>query len=165
MDPRPPTPAEVLEELVNTLQASLMPVSTPQSASVSPMAMLASYAGDAAGCGGFLLQVALFIVMQPQKFMTERAKVAFLISLLSGRAVMWAKALWNANSTIINSYEAFSNHFKEVFGFTTGMLSMSDQQLRLRQCSSSTNDYTLQFRTLAATSGWNESALLIAYRQ
>ncbi len=54
MDPRPPTPTEVLEELVNTLRASLMPVTTPQSASVCPMAMPASYVGDAAECGGLL---------------------------------------------------------------------------------------------------------------
>ncbi len=31
--------------------------------------------------------------------------------------------------------------------------------------SSSTNDYTLQFHTLLATSGWNEVALLSAYQQ
>uniref|UniRef100_A0A673FGE0 DUF4939 domain-containing protein n=1 Tax=Sinocyclocheilus rhinocerous TaxID=307959 RepID=A0A673FGE0_9TELE len=75
---------------------------------------------DAAECGSFLLQVALYIEMQPQKFTTERTKGAFLISLLKGRALLWAKAIWNANSAIINSYDAFTNHFKEVFGHTTG---------------------------------------------
>ncbi len=145
-------------------KCSLMPAPNPQSASASPMAMPASYAGDLAECGGFL-QLALHIEMQPQKFPTERSKVAFLISLLSGRALLWAKAIWNAYSVIINSYEAFTNHFKEVFGSATGALSVSDQLLRLRQGTSSTNEYTLQFRTLAATSGWNEAALLSAYRQ
>uniref|UniRef100_A0A673FRT7 Uncharacterized protein n=1 Tax=Sinocyclocheilus rhinocerous TaxID=307959 RepID=A0A673FRT7_9TELE len=42
--------------------------------------------------------------------------VAFLISLLSGKALLRARAIRNAQSTIINSYKAFSNHFKEVFG-------------------------------------------------
>ncbi len=129
MDPRPPTPAEVLEELVNTLRASLMPVTTPQSASVCPMAMPAFYAGDAAECGGFLLQVALYFEMQSAKFPTERTKVAFLISLLSGRALLWAKAIWNANTAIINSDEAFTNHFKEVFGPVTRTLYVPDQLL------------------------------------
>lgn len=41
---------------------------------------------------------------------------------------------------------------------------MSDQLLRLRQGASSTNEYTLPFRTLAATRGWNEVAFLSAYR-
>ncbi len=115
MDPRPPTPAEVLEELANTFLSSLMPVKAPQSAFANPMALPASYTGDAAGCGSFLLQVVLLIEIQLQKFTTEHAKVAFLISLLSVRAVLWAKGIWNASSNLINSYEAFSIHFKVCF--------------------------------------------------
>uniref|UniRef100_A0A673FPW5 DUF4939 domain-containing protein n=1 Tax=Sinocyclocheilus rhinocerous TaxID=307959 RepID=A0A673FPW5_9TELE len=124
MDPRLPSTAEVLEELVSALRASLTPVTTPSSASVSPMALPLSYAGDTAVCGGFLLQVARFIEMQPQKFTSEWSKVAFLISLLNGKALEWAQAIWNANSAIINSYDAFKNHFKEVFGSTMGELSV-----------------------------------------
>ncbi len=125
----------------------------------------AAYAGDSAECGGFLLQLALYIEMQPQKFPTERSKVAFLISLLSGRALSWARAIWNGNTAIIDSYEAFTNHFKEVFGSATGALTASDQLLGLRQGTSSTYEYTLHFRTLVAASGWNEAALLSTYRQ
>ncbi len=42
---------------------------------------------------------------------------------------------------------------------------MSDQLLRLRQGTSSTHEFTLQLRTLAATCGWNEAALIGVYRQ
>lgn len=56
-------------------------------------------------------------------------------------------------------------HFKEVFGQSTGSLSIPNQVIRLRQGSSTVSDYTLQFRTLAAASGWNEAALLTAYHQ
>ncbi len=69
MDPRSPSPNDILEELVNTLRLSLMSTANPQSASASPMAMPAAYAGDSAECGGFLLQVALSQEMQPQKFL------------------------------------------------------------------------------------------------
>ncbi len=103
--------------------------------------------------------------MQPQKFATERAKVAFLLSLLSGHALLWARAIWGSQSVIINSFEAFVAHFQEVFGQSTGSLSIPDQLIRLRQGRSTVSDYTLQFRTLAAASGWNEAALLTAYRQ
>lgn len=132
MDPRPPTTMEVLEELVNTLRASLMPVTTSQSASVCPMAMPASYAGDAAECGGFLRQLALYIEMQPAKFPTECTKLAFLISLLSGRALLWTKATLNASTAIINSYEAYTNHLKESLA-PLKEHSVSDQLLRLCQ--------------------------------
>lgn len=57
--------------------------------------------------------------MQPQKFTTKKSKVAFLISLLMGQALLWVRAIWNSQS-IINSFDAFSNHFKEVFGKSTG---------------------------------------------
>ncbi len=48
MDPWSPSPSDILEELVNTLRALLMPAPNPQSASASPMAMPASYTGDSA---------------------------------------------------------------------------------------------------------------------
>ncbi|KAL0161124.1 hypothetical protein M9458_044849, partial [Cirrhinus mrigala] len=57
--------------------------STPPSVSGSPMAMPATFAGEAVECSGFLLQVNLFIRMQPQLFTSDDAKVAFLISLLT----------------------------------------------------------------------------------
>ncbi len=90
MDPWHQTPADVLEELVNTLRASLTSVTIPPAPSGSPMALHDVYAGDAAECGGFLLQVALFIKIQPQRFATECSKVAFLISLLTSKAMLWA---------------------------------------------------------------------------
>ncbi|KAI2647697.1 Transposable element Tcb1 transposase [Labeo rohita] len=131
----------------------------------SPMALPTTFSGNAAECSGFLLQVQLYIHMQPQQFPTENSKVAFLISLLTGQALQWAKAVWNANNPIINSFEQFTSHFSEVFSTTTSTLSVSDQLFRLQQGSSSVQEYTLHFRTLAAASGWNEIVLLGAYRQ
>jgi len=141
MVPRHQTPADVLEELVNSLWTSLT-VSSPLAASGSPMTLSASYACDAAEWGSFPLQVAFFIEMQPQRFLTGRSKVAFLISLLTGKALLWDWAIWNANSLVINSYDAFINHFKEVFSSGTGVLAVSDQLLRLSQGASTVSDYT-----------------------
>lgn len=76
--------------LHSTTPVLLCPPSTPPSDSATPMAFPASYSGEAVECSDFLLQVALFIEMQPQKFPKERTKVAFLISLLMGRALLWA---------------------------------------------------------------------------
>ncbi len=94
-------------------------------------------------CGGFLLQLSLFIEMQPQKFVSERSKVAFLISLLSGQALLWAQAILNSQSSLINSFDAFSAHFKEVFGLSTGSLSLADQLIHLRQGTSSASDFAV----------------------
>ncbi len=90
------------------------------------MALPAPYSGEAVECSVFLLQLSLFIEMQPQKLVSKRSKVAFLISLLSGRALLWARAIWNSQSSLINSFDAFTAHFKEVFGQSTGSLSLAD---------------------------------------
>ncbi len=102
--------------------------------------------------------------MQPQQFMLECSKVAFVISLLSGQALLKAHTIWNPQSSI-NSFDAFSAHFREVFGLSTDSLSIADQLICLWQGTSSVSMYTLQFRILAASYGWNETALLTAYRQ
>ncbi|KAL0168185.1 hypothetical protein M9458_036407, partial [Cirrhinus mrigala] len=165
MSTEPPQVTDLLLELVNAIKAAMRPTPTPPAASGSPMALPATFAGEATECSGFLLQVNLYIQMQPQQFSSDNAKVAFLISLLTGRALQWAKAIWNANNPIINSYEQFTAHFSEVFSTVTNTLSTSDQLFRIQQGTSSVNDYTLRFRTLAAASGRNETALLGAYRQ
>ncbi|KAI2657525.1 Transposon Tf2-8 polyprotein [Labeo rohita] len=164
MSTETPAASDQFSELVNAFKVALIPPAPP-AASGSPMAVPAKYAGEAAECSGFLLQVNLYIQMQPQQFPTERTKVAFLTSLLTGKALKWAEAIWSSNNPITNSYEQFVSHFSEVFRTATDTLSTSDQLFRLRQGSSSIHDYTLQFRTLAAASGWNEVSLLGAYRQ
>ncbi|KAI2661113.1 Transposon Tf2-8 polyprotein [Labeo rohita] len=165
MSTETPAATNPFSELVNALKAAFQPPSTPPSVSGSPMAMPATFAGEAAECSVFLLQVNLFIKMQPQRFTTEDAKVAFLISLLTGKALLWARAIWNAENPIVHSYKQFTNHFTKVFSTATGELATSDQLFRLQQGTSSANHYTLHFRTLAAASGWNEKALLGAFRQ
>uniref|UniRef100_A0A671NR04 DUF4939 domain-containing protein n=1 Tax=Sinocyclocheilus anshuiensis TaxID=1608454 RepID=A0A671NR04_9TELE len=78
--------------IISSLQASsrisLLPIRTvTASPPACPMARPASFSGEAAFCSGFLLQCSLYLEMQPHLFVTERAKVSFIISLLSGRAL------------------------------------------------------------------------------
>lgn len=83
--------ADALWELVSDLRAALSLVTNPQSASASPMAFPAPYSGEAVECSSFLLKLSLFIEIQPQIFILEQSKVACLISLLSGWALLWAQ--------------------------------------------------------------------------
>ncbi|KAL0149050.1 hypothetical protein M9458_055665 [Cirrhinus mrigala] len=160
-----PAASDPLAELVNAFKAAFQPTPAPPSALRSPMAMPATFAGETAECSGFLLQVNLYIQVQPQQFPLENAQVTFLTSLLTSKALQWAKAIWNSDNPIIHSYEQFTSHFSEVFSTATGSLTTSDQLFRLQQCTSSVNDYTLHFRTLVAASSWNKIMLLGAYRQ
>ncbi|XP_058605717.1 uncharacterized protein LOC131523388 [Onychostoma macrolepis] len=163
----PATRSDIPADLVHAARQSLLltaPATSP-AASASPMARPATFTGEGEDCSGFILQVSLYFEMQSHQFTNDRARVAFIISLLSGRALQWAQSLWQANASITTSLSAFIAHFKEVFGQTASELSVHDQLFNLRQGSSSVSVYALQFRTLAAASGWNETALLTAFRQ
>ncbi len=135
------------------------------SASACPMAKPVTYSGEADACSGFLLQCSLYFEMQPHQFISDRAKIAFIISLLSGRALQWAESIWNSRSPVVRSLNTFVDHFREVFGTSTSAISVHDELFRLRQAGMPIHDYTVRFRTLAAASGWNETALLAAYRR
>lgn len=60
---------------------------------------------------------------------------------------------------------SFFQHFKEVFGPPAGDTSVAEQLHWIRQGERDISDYSLQFRTLAAASGWNEPAMITTYRQ
>lgn len=114
-------------------------------------------------CRGFLLQCSLYFEMQPQQFVNERAKIAFIISLLSGRALQWKRSIWDSQNPNKHSLDAFATHFKEVFCTTASVISIHDELFWLRQADMSMHDHTVTFRTLAATIGWNKTALLSAF--
>ncbi len=90
-------------ELVQSLRSSLLSPPVTSSASACPMAKPATYSGEASECSGFLLQCSLYSEMQPQQFVNERAKIAFIISLLSGWALQWARSIWDSQSPITRS--------------------------------------------------------------
>ncbi|KAK3536372.1 hypothetical protein QTP86_008537 [Hemibagrus guttatus] len=103
--------------------------------------------------------------MHPQLYPDDQAKVAFIISRLDGKALRWAEPLWTQNHPAVTSLSSFLEHFREVFGTPAGDSSIGERLCRLRQGSMTVSDFALQFRTLAAASGWNEQALITTYRQ
>jgi len=164
------------QELVDTLRRALTtnpPSPQPAITTVtpsppvypSPMAKPAPFSGLAEDCNGFLLQCSLVLEMQPHLFPTEHSKVAFIISQLNDKALQWADSIWSQNNAVTQSYSSFVNHFKEVFGRPAWDSSIGEKLYNLKQGTMTVNDYAIKFRTLAASSGWNEQALLTTYRQ
>lgn len=114
--------------------------------------------GSADKCKGFLRQCSIYFSHQPDAFNQESAKCAFMMSLLTGKALEWATAVWD-NEQIQKSFKYFSQQIKEVFEYPAGGRHISVQLLHLRQGKLCAADYAVQFRTLAAQSGWNDVAL------
>lgn len=92
-------------------------------------------------------------------------KIAFIISLLTGRVLQWPETIWSQAGTVTQSLDNFIAHFREVFGKPVGDTSVCDQLYHLLQGSLSITDYAITFRTFAAASGWNECTLLTTYWQ
>ncbi|KAK3527064.1 hypothetical protein QTP86_008645 [Hemibagrus guttatus] len=152
-----PTPPAITS--ADTVTTSLAPLFS------SPMAQPAPYSGSVEDCNGFLLQCSLVLDMQAHLYPTEWSKVAFVITQLRGQALLWAESLWSQDSPVTQSYAGFVEHFKEVFRKPSWDSSVGEELCKLRQGKLMVTEYAIQFRTLAAKSGWNEQALLAAYRQ
>jgi len=88
-----------------------------------------------------------------------------IMQQLSVAALRWAEALWMKESTVVTSIQEFVKHFKEVFGRPVEDSSFGDQLLQLHQGKKTIAEYSLEFRTLASNSGWNERLLISVYRR
>ena len=66
------------------------------------------YDDDPGTCRSFLSQCSLIFELQPSTFPTERARIAYLVTLMSGKARAWATAIWEQQSSICHCYEDFT---------------------------------------------------------
>ncbi|ROK35605.1 Retrotransposon Gag-like protein 6 [Anabarilius grahami] len=113
----PPSPSPVSSHSPAPAATPASTVSSPSpSVYASPMARPAPYSGSAEDCSGFLLQCELVLEMQPHLYPNDTAKIAFLISQLSGKALKWTDSIWSQHGAVTQTYSAFISHFREVFG-------------------------------------------------
>ena len=149
------------------------PASTPQpdpppSPTTIPTPVLhlskpARFSGDSESCRSFLVQCGLHFEMQAASFPTDCAKVAYMISHLSGRAEAWATAEWARNSPVCDSVDTFKEKLSKIFNQSTPGREAARALMGLRQGRRRVSDYVVEFRTLAVDSGWNNSSLCDAY--
>lgn len=117
------------------------------------------YAGEPGTCRSFLSQCSLIFQLQPTTFPTERAKVAYVITQLSGRAREWGTALWEAEPPCCDDFNDFASEMKRVFDRSKHGHEAARELLRMRQGRRSVSDYAIDFQTLATTTAWNADAL------
>ncbi|KAL7390736.1 hypothetical protein ABVT39_026590 [Epinephelus coioides] len=73
------------------------------------------YAGEIGGASGFVLRCSLVFDQQPFSYPTDRAKIAYTVNLLRGRAAQWVTALWEQESPILSSYDNFTSELCRIF--------------------------------------------------
>ena len=82
-----------------------------------------------------------------------------MMSHLTGRAKAWASAEWSQGSPLCNSLTDFKAALQRTFDPVMTDRERAQELSRLKQGSNSVCDYAIHFRTLAAESGWNTTAL------
>lgn len=145
------------EELVKTLQTLPLPSAGTSVPPLNP--------GSPARCKGFLLQCSLFVNQQPMLYPTDSSRIAFVCSLLTGKALDWVTAVWKEERVVIPTFAGFLHRFREVFEHPTGGEEVGEQLLSLQQGRDSVAEYALIFRTLAAQTGWQEAPLKLLFRK
>ena len=119
-----------------------------------------SYAGEPTQCRAFLTQCEVVFSLQPATYAQDRARIAYIISLLTGRAREWGTTVWEMNSDLTNRFQLFKEEMVKVFDRSVHGQEASRQLAVLQQGRRSVADFAIEFRTLATSSGWNEPALI-----
>lgn len=123
------------------------------------------YGGEFDLCRGFLGQCELLFKHQPSRYGAGEARIALVMSLLTGRALNWAIAAAGPSSSLSTDYTAFLEEFRLVFDHPPDGPDGASRLHTLSQGARSVADFTLEFRVLAAESSWDDAALRSAYRR
>ncbi|XP_051553204.1 protein LDOC1-like [Myxocyprinus asiaticus] len=90
----------------------------------------------------------------PTTFTSDTMKIAYVITLLSGKAGEWGTAMWDNRHACCSSYEAFPMELLRVFNHTAQGREAGRLLSGLSQGNRSVVDIAIEFRTLAASSDW-----------
>ncbi len=119
----------------------------------------APYSGEPTSCRSFLSQCSLTFSLQPSCFPTDESKIAFIIMHLAGSAREWGTAMWDNKHECCSSYSIFSQELRKVIDRSALGNEAARALSLLRQGTRTLSDYAIEFRSLAASSGWNSMAL------
>ena len=88
-------------------------------------------------------------------FSSDRSRIAYIITLMSGRALAWDTVVWEQQSTVCLSLEEFVEEVLKVFDSLLSRREAARKLFQLHQDCRSVAEYVVDFRTLAAESAWN----------
>lgn len=109
---------------------------------------------------GFVNQIRLITVLQPERYPTEEARVGLVGTLLTGQALSWFAPLFEKRSPILSNFEMFLEAFAEAFGEHDKVRWATTKIRSLRQGARSASVYASDFRQLASDINWGEEALV-----
>uniref|UniRef100_A0A3Q3WCW3 DUF4939 domain-containing protein n=1 Tax=Mola mola TaxID=94237 RepID=A0A3Q3WCW3_MOLML len=75
---------------------------------------LERFSGECGDCRPFISQCKLHFEFNAASFSSDRVKIAFIFSHLTGRARSWATAEWSRRSAMCNSLPEFLKIFTQI---------------------------------------------------
>src|SRR4029079_5876314 len=95
---------------------------------------------------GFVKQIRLITILQPERYPTEEARVGLVGTLLIGQALSWCTPLFEKRSPILSHFETFLEAFAEAFGEHDKVRWATTKIRSLRQGTRSASVYASDFR-------------------
>lgn len=121
------------------------------------------FSGDPDQCRPFLTQCEIHFQLQPSCFPSERSKVAYMISLLSGKAKRWGTAEWQRDSPCCYVFQTFARELCRVFDPVLPEREAARRLFAITQGKRRVPEYIIDFHSVASGSHWNEEALTDAF--
>uniref|UniRef100_A0A670ZVZ6 CCHC-type domain-containing protein n=1 Tax=Pseudonaja textilis TaxID=8673 RepID=A0A670ZVZ6_PSETE len=131
---------------ISSLQIPAAPSAPPLRK--SPVSMPEKFSGQMDMFPAFLGQCQLFMSLRPEDFPNDRAKVGFIISLLSGQAAKWATPLLTQDSPLLDNFQGFLQQMRVMF----------ENPIK-------SQTVARQFHLLCMDSNWNEPAHMDAFQE
>jgi hypothetical protein len=123
--------------------------------------------GNRSNYRGFINQLHLVFRLHADKYPTTEIRVAFVGTLLTGKALAWFNPIiehperYQAQWA---SWDAFLKHFAAQFAPIDPAITSANKIRRLRQGNSPASSYAAEFIQLASDLDWNDSALINMFR-
>lgn len=110
---------------------------------LEPHATTAIFDGDPNSCLSFLSQCSLNFALQPPRYATEETRIAFIITLLTGRAREWGTAVWDARASCCQKFKDFRAEMLKLFDRSVQGDAAAACLVRLVKGNSSVTDFAI----------------------
>uniref|UniRef100_A0A8C7DSI4 DUF4939 domain-containing protein n=1 Tax=Naja naja TaxID=35670 RepID=A0A8C7DSI4_NAJNA len=154
-----------LSQEVDLLTAQVAQMQAVRPRRKCPVVVPDKFDGSLAQFPAFFGQWQLYMSLQPEDFSTDRDKVGFLISLLSGSAARCATPLLTQPNQVLDNYAEFCRQFQAMFEDPVRSQTANRRLRELKQGHGSLMDYIDSFRVVTQDVQWNEAALLDQFQE
>jgi hypothetical protein len=161
-----PTPAQIRQDhregtVDTTTTSSVMVVDQPIKLGKPP-----KFTGGAESLADLLFHCEMEFAVRPATYSSERVKVYYLISHLTGHTFTWARTLNQERSPLLSTFEKFATELQKIHG-KSAEFSTAEAESKLEKLkqTKSCSDYAALFDQYTAILKFNDDAKLALFKR